>query len=341
MSKHLLSVIVPIYNEEKYIAKCIESMLEQDYPKEELEIILVDGMSNDCTREIVETYTNKYFYLRMIDNPQRIASCAMNIGIEASKGDTIIRMDAHAEYPSDYFSILVKTLYELDGAENVGGVCVTLPCNETVTAVSIAECLSNKFGMGNSYFRVGAKNVMSVDTVPFGCFRKSLFDKIGLYDADMIRNQDDELNGRIIKNGGKIYLLPDVEIKYFARDKISKVRKMFYQYGLYKPLGNKKLGAPATIRQFFPLLFVLFLVIGLIASLLFPILFPIYFGVIVLHLAIGTCEGLKSAQKTNRVACCWIMPYIFLNMHVCYGIGYLKGMYNIAFHKSFEVRVNR
>lgn len=337
----MISVVCPIYNEEKYIGSFIETVLKQDYPKEDLEILLVDGMSKDKTREIIAEYAEKYPCLRLVDNPQQTVPYAMNNGITSAKGDIIIRLDAHAEYPSNYFSVLVKKLNELEGADNVGGVCITLPCNDTAVAVSIAECLSNKFGMGNSYFRVGAKEVMCVDTVPFGCFRKTLFDKIGLYDTDMIRNQDDELNGRIIKNGGKIYLLPDVEIKYFARDKISKVRKMFYQYGLYKPLGNKKLGAPATIRQFFPLLFVLFLVIGLIVSLVFPILLPFYIGVIVLHLAIGAYEGLKSAQKTNCAACSWIMPYIFLNMHICYGLGYLRGMYNLFFKRSFEVKVNR
>lgn len=336
----MISVICPIYNEEKYISQFLDSILQQDYPKDHLEILLVDGMSKDKTRDIIAEYAEKYPCLRLVDNPQQTVPYAMNNGIKNAKGDIIIRLDAHAEYPSNYFSVLVKKLNELEGADNVGGVCITLPCNDTAVAVSIAECLSNKFGMGNSYFRVGAKEVMSVDTVPFGCFRKSLFDKIGLYDTDMIRNQDDELNGRIIKNGGKIYLLPDVEIKYFARDKISKVRKMFYQYGLYKPLGNKKLGAPATIRQFFPLLFVLFLVIGLTVSLFFSILLPIYLGVIVLHLAIGIYEGLKSAMKTGRTGCTFIMPYIFLNMHICYGYGYLKGMYNLAFHKSFEVKSN-
>lgn len=336
----MISVICPIYNEEKYIGSFIKSILKQDYPKEDMEILLVDGRSKDKTREIISEYAENYPCIRLVDNPQQTVPYAMNYGIEYAKGDIIIRLDAHAEYPSNYFSVLAQRLNELEGAENVGGVCVTLPCNNTATAISVAECLSNKFGMGNSYFRVGAKEIMSVDTVPFGCFRKSLFKRIGQYDTDMIRNQDDELNGRIIMNGGKIYLLPDVKIKYFARDKISKVRRMFYQYGLYKPLANKKLGAPATIRQFFPLLFVLGLVFGLILSLIFPILFPFYLGVIVLHLLIGVIEGIKSAKKTGCAGCIWIMPYIFMNMHISYGVGYLKGIYNIAFHKSFEAKSN-
>lgn len=336
-----LSVICPIYNEEKYIGQFLDSILLQDYPKDDLEIILVDGMSKDRTRDIILSYSEKYPCLRLVDNPQQTVPYAMNNGILNANGDVIIRLDAHAEYPSNYFTILVKSLFELEKAENVGGVCITLPCNDTSVATAIAECLCNMFGMGNSFFRIGAKEVMSVDTVPFGCFRKSLFKKIGLYDTDMIRNQDDELNGRIIKNGGIIYLLPDVKIKYFARDKIFKVRKMFYQYGLYKPLGNKKLGAPTTIRQFFPLLFVIGLVVGLILSILFPIIWPIYLGMIVLHILIGTFEGIKSAMKTRKAGCVFLMPYIFMNMHICYGVGYLCGLYNVAFNRNFDVKANR
>ena len=336
-----LSVVCPIYNEEKYIGKFLDSILQQDYPKDDLEILLVDGMSKDRTRDIIVDYSAKNPCLRLVDNPQQTVPYAMNNGIMSAKGSIIIRLDAHAVYPSNYFSILVKKLDELENADNVGGVCITLPCNESPVAIAIAECLSNKFGMGNSYFRVGAKEVMSVDTVPFGCFRKSLFDKIGLYDTDMIRNQDDELNGRITKNGGKIYLLPDVEIKYFARDKISKVRKMFYQYGLYKPLGNKKLGSPATIRQFFPLLFVLGLVFGLILCIVFPACWPLYTAVILLHLLIGMYEGIKSAKRTGCKGCILIMPYIFMNMHISYGIGYLHGLLKIMAHKDFNVKANR
>lgn len=337
----MLSVVCPIYNEEKYIAQFLDSILHQDYPKEDLEILLVDGMSKDRTREIVAEYLIRYPFIRLIENPERIASWSMNRGILDAKGDIIIRLDAHAEYPNNYFVTLVKSLKELDGADNVGGVCITMPCDDSAEAISIAECLGNKFGMGNSYFRIGTNEVMSVDTVPFGCFRKSLFDKIGLYDTDMIRNQDDELNGRIIKNGGKIYLLPDVQIKYFARDKIYKVRKMFYQYGLFKPLGNKKLGAPTTVRQFFPLLFVVGLVMGLMLCLVFPILWPLYIGMISLHFLVGLFEGVKSAKRTGCLGCVVLMPYTFLNMHICYGVGYLVGLFNLFFHRPFSVESNR
>lgn len=334
----MLSVIVPIYQEEKYIAKCIDSMLSQDYPKDDLEIILVDGMSKDRTREIVATYTTKYPFIRMIDNPERIAPCAMNRGIKEAKGDVIIRLDAHVYYPKNYFSLLVEKLNELPGAENVGALCNTLPVNDSITAQSIAAVLSSSFGMGNSHFRVGADKEMEVDTVPFGCFYKSIFDKIGLYDEELVRNQDDELNARIIKAGGKIYLIPQLVCEYYARDTAKKVYKMFYQYGVFKPLVNKKLGSPATVRQFFPLFFVLGLLVGPVVCLFLPILWWAYFAVIILWFILATSFSLKDSNNLKRIL---TQNWIYFVVHFGYGWGYIVGIYKILFHRPFVAQVNR
>ena len=337
----MLSVICPIYNEEKYIAQFLDSLLLQDYPKDDMEILLVDGMSKDRTREIVACYTAKYPFIRLIDNPDKIVPYAMNRGINGAKGDIIIRLDAHAEYPGNYFSELVEQLNILEGAENVGGVCITLPCDGTSKSIAIAECLNHKFGMGNSYFRVGSNEVKSVDTVPFGCFRRSLFDRIGMYDLELVRNQDDELNGRIIKHGGKIYLLPQLEVKYFARDKVAKIWKMFYQYGLYKPLVNKKLGAPATLRQFVPLLFVMGLFLGFMLSILSKSFFWMYLGILLFYLLIGFSVGFGKARKWRRDSVAFWMPTVFFVIHFAYGWGYLSGIMKLLFHLPFNAESNR
>ena len=334
----MLSVIVPIYQEEKYISKCIDSMLSQDYPKDDLEIILVDGMSKDRTREIVATYTAKYPFIRMIDNPERIAPCAMNRGIKEAKGDVIMRLDAHVYYPKNYFSLLVEKLNELPGAENVGALCNTLPVNDSITAQSIAAVLSSSFGMGNSHFRVGADKEMEVDTVPFGCFHRSIFDKVGLYDKELVRNQDDELNARIIKAGGKIYLIPQLVCEYYARDTAKKVYKMFYQYGVFKPLVNKKLGSPATLRQFFPLFFVLGLLVGPVVCLFLPVLWWAYFAVILLWFILATSFSLKDSKNLKRIL---IQNWIYFVVHFGYGWGYIVGIYKILFHRPFVAQVNR
>ena len=336
----MLSVICPVYNEEKYIAQCIESLLQQDYPKDDLEILFVDGMSNDKTRDIIVSYTKKYPFIKMLDNPKTVVSYAMNTGIKASKGDIIIRLDGHVEYPTNYFSALVKNLTELD-ADNVGAVCETLPCGSSSKELAIAGALSSSFGMGNSYFRIGCNEVRRVDTVPFGCFKREVFYKVGLYDNELIRNQDDELNGRIIKNGGKIYLLPSIVTKYYARDKISKVSKMFYQYGLYKPLVNKKLGSPTTIRQFFPLAFVLGLFIGAGLSCLSFIVALLYATVLLLYLFLACSFTFKSIVKTGRWKLILYQPFIYFTIHVSYGWGYLIGIFKIILHKPFNAESNR
>ena len=264
----------------------------------------------------------------------------MNIGIKASKGDIIIRLDGHCEYPENYFSCLVDNLKKYD-ADNVGGVFITLPCNETNISYAIAECLKNPFGMGNSLHRIGAKENVKTDSVPFGCFKREVFDKIGLYDEELTRNQDDELNARIIKNGGAIYIIPTLGIKYFARDKVSKVRKMFYQYGLFKPLVNKKLGQAATLRQFVPPLFVAALVCGLVLSFVSKIFMWLYLAFLVLYFSIGILMGIKSAKATKRLSMVCLMPWIFFNVHLSYGIGYWVGLFKVLFQRPFNAQSNR
>ncbi len=333
----MLTVICPIYNEEKYIADCITSIIGQDYPKERLEVLFVDGMSTDRTREIVQEYASQYSYIHLLNNPKRIVPVALNIGIRIAQGDIIIRLDAHAHYPQNYFSILEQKLTELD-ADNVGGVCRTLPVNNTPVCKAIAGALSSPFGMGNSYFRIGADTEREVDTVPFGCFRKNLFDSIGMFDEELIRNQDDEFNGRIIKNGGKIYLIPSVVIDYYARDTIGKVSKMFYQYGLFKPLVNKKLGKPATLRQFFPLFFVLGLILGFLLLFVHRVFRYLYFFALLAYFFLAFYFAQKKEKDTPTMV---LMIVTFLTIHLSYGWGYIRGLMKILLKKDFVAKANR
>lgn len=333
----MLTVICPIYNEEQYIVECMESILRQDYPKDELEVIFVDGMSTDGTRTLVADYAAKYPFIHLLDNPKRIVPTALNTAIRVAKGDLVARIDAHAKYPDNYLSVLARKLQTLE-ADNVGGVCRTLPAKETPLCQAIAAVLSSPFGMGNSYFRIGADRDRQVDTVPFGFFRRSLFDRIGMFDEELIRNQDDEFNGRIIREGGKIFLVPEVVIDYFARDTIGKVSRMFYQYGLFKPLVNSKLWKPATVRQFFPLAFVLALIVG--AGLCFVHRFFqwLYIAMLGLYLLLALWFGKKLAKNWRVLL--W-MPIVFFVVHVSYGWGYLRGLCKLVAKRGFQAQVNR
>lgn len=332
----MLSVVCPVYNEEKHIDACIKSVLCQDYPKDDLEVIFVDGRSTDRTREIIDSYSSEYGFIRLLDNPKRIAPTALNIGIKEAKGDCILRLDAHAKYPNNYFTVLVSKLRELD-AENVGGVCITLPAEDTPVCRAIAAAMSSPFGMGNSHFRVGADKEMLVDTVPFGCLKREIFDKIGFFDEELVRNQDDEFNGRITKNGGKIWLLPNVEIEYYARNTIGKTAKMFYQYGLFKPLVNRKLQKPTTLRQFFPPLFVAGLVFGGLLSIFSVPIRWIYLSVLIVYLLLSL---LFAVRRTKRLPDFLIMPIVFFVIHVSYGAGYWVGIFKQLGNRKIQVESN-
>lgn len=335
-----VSVICPVYNEKNYIRPCIESILKSDYPKNKMELYFVDGMSSDGTDAIILEYSEQYPWIKLLKNPKKTVPYALNIGIDKAIGSLIIRLDAHAFYPQNYISELVKWQLKLD-ADNVGGLCRTLPAKNTPVARAIAEAVSSKFGMGNSYFRVGVSQIRKVDTVPFGCFKRDLFARIGFFDTDLTRNQDDEFNGRIIKNGGSVYLLPHVVSDYYARDTMSKTAKMFYQYGLFKPLVNKKLGAPATLRQFAPPLFVLGLFFGLILSFLTPYILVPYALVLLGYLFTALDYGRKARNKWSDWRIIFIMPITFFVIHVSYGFGYLKGIWKILFSQSFQAKINR
>jgi glycosyltransferase involved in cell wall biosynthesis len=271
MKQENITIIIPTLNEEKYIAECLDSILESTYSTDSIEVFVVDGISSDKTRAIVSQYENKYDFITLLDNPYKIVPKAMNIAIEKSVGEYIIRLDAHSKFPKDYFSKLIQYSKELN-ADNIGTVIVTEVKNKNSKANSIKIALSHKFGVGNSDFRTGTKSIKEVDTVPFGCYKKSIFAKYGMYDERLIRNQDIELNKRIIKGGGKIYLIPDVKCTYYARENFTDLAKNNYANGFWNILTAyyTKTLSSLSLRHFIPLLFVLSFIIPGILALLEP-----------------------------------------------------------------------
>lgn len=328
----MLSVICPIYNEEKYIARCIESIMQQDYPKDDLEVIFVDGMSTDRTREIIASYLPLCPYLRVLDNPQKIVPYAMNKGIGEAKGDIIMRIDAHAFYENNYCSTIVKRLKEL-GADNVGCVCKTDVLNKTPKTLAIREVLSNKFGVGNSDFRTGIDGLKQVDTVPFGCWPKSVFNMYGLYDVRLVRNQDIELSKRIINGGGKIYIIPDTYCTYLARETFNGLAKNNFGNGkwniltVYYTRNMKSL----SLRHFIPLLLVLGLIVPTLVGIFWhPALWLSAFVLLAYLLALGSISAkLAIIKKLNFFYLIWS----FITLHISYGCGSLVGALKVLFAK--------
>ena len=330
----MVSIICPIYNEERFIDACIRSVLAQDFPKENWELLLVDGGSTDRTRALIEPYLERYANIRLLNNDHRTAPYAMNIGIRAAKGEYICRIDAHSTFPTNYVSTLLRYISELPDATNVGGVCQTLPANDSRKAQAISIACSHPLGVGNSTTRpatIAKKTDADKEHITF--WHRSLFDEIGFFDEELTRNQDDEFNARTIQHGGHIYLVPGICTTYYARDTIAKTGRMFYQYGLFKPLVNKKINHPATIRQFVPLLFVLGIIIGLPLAFVHSVLGILSICGISLYLMAVIGIGIKYRNL--------YLPLVFATIHFSYGWGYLCGIGKLLFKRPFNVETNR
>ena len=328
----MLSVICPIYNEERYIQECIESILRQDYPKDDLEVFFVDGMSRDRTRELIEPYIKQYPFMHLLDNPHKIVPYALNIGISASHGDVIIRFDGHATYESNYFSTLVRWLKELK-ADNVGAVCHTDVLRKTPKTCAIREVLSNRFGVGNSVFRTGIDTVQEVDTVPFGCWRRDVFDKYGLFDPRLVRNQDIEYNKRILHHGGKIFIVPDTFCTYFARESYRALAKNNFGNGMWNILTvhYTHLISSLSLRHFIPLLFLLSLILPVIASLIWaPFIYVARLSLTSYLLAMGTISLYLSLKKHLQFR---YLLLTFTVLHFSYGLGSLSGIVYLLYQR--------
>ncbi|HCM36468.1 MAG: hypothetical protein A3J30_04625 [Candidatus Wildermuthbacteria bacterium RIFCSPLOWO2_02_FULL_47_9c] len=313
MGEKFVSIIVPCFNEERHIAECLDSILANNYPAGKAEILVVDGMSKDRTREIIQRYSipNTQYSIRLLDNPKVITPAAMNIGIQAAKGDVIIKMDAHCVYAKDYISKCVRHLRE-SNADNVGGVLKAVPPKNTLMAKAIALSLSHVFGVGGSYFRTGADQPREVDTVAFGCYRREVFEKIGPYDERMEKTEDLELNYRLGKAGGRIMLFPDIKAVYYpSSDTLGSFFRHNFTDGIWAtyPL---KYGFKVSLRHLIPLIFVLTLPVS-----------------IWLYIPVSLFFSLKIAIVENNVALFLVLPFVFAARHIGYGLGSLVGLAKI------------
>lgn len=308
MVSKLVSVIVPCLNEERHIAECLESIVANDYPKEKLEILVVDGMSKDKTREIVAK-----FPARLFDNPKITTPAAMNEGIANAKGDIIIKMDAHSLYAKDYISKCVEHLQE-SGADNVGGVLEAIPSANTLMAKAIAISLSHPFGAGGSYFRTGINESKEVDTVAFGCYKKEVFEKIGLFDERMEKIEDLELNYRLKRAGGKVMLFSDIRASYYpSSDNLKDFFVHNFTDGIWTTYPLQFGFVSGSLRHYIPLIFVLTLPLSIWPYILISLFFSVQ---------VALCE------KDIRLL--FTIPLVFAARHIGYGLGSLVGLLKIA-----------
>lgn len=322
-----VTVIAPCRNEAGFIEKSIRTIFENDYPDELVELLIIDGMSTDGTREIVRKMVEQDKRIRLLDNPRKIVPSAMNIGIKAARGEYIIRIDCHSAFAPDYISKCIE-VSQRTGADNVGGYLTTLPGADTAAANAIAKATSSKFGIGNSMFRLSGPE-QEVDAVPFGTYRKALFDKIGLYDERLVRNQDIELNFRIRKNGGRIIISPEIKLSYYNRATYTGLWQQSFNNGLWNPYTLWLTGGNLALRHFIPTFFVLGLITFTVGALFWWPVKWMLAGYALLYLSAAIISSIKSTRRTKTSAILVLWAYIVL--HIAYGLGSLWSITTIPF----------
>ena len=320
-----VSVIIPCRNEEKFIAKCLGSIIANDYPKDKLEVSVVDGMSEDGTREMVEGYVQQHPFVRVLDNPKNITPAAFNIGIQQAKGEIITIMSAHATYEKDYIAKCVKYLDEYK-ADNVGGTMITIPRDNTFVSKAIVLALSHRFGVGSSVFRTGSKKPKWVDTVFGGCYKREVFDKVGLFNENLTSTQDREFNLRLKNAGGRILLHPEIVSYYYARSDFKSFCKNNFRKGVWAiyPLKFVK-HMPASWRHLVPLVFVSGLIGSAALSVFSQIFLWLFLFILGSYALTNVYFSIKIRAREKDFRYLFVMPIIFATLHAGYGLGSLWG----------------
>ena len=326
-----VSVIVPCYNEETTIHLLLEAIDRQTFPKEEMEVIIADGMSTDRTREKVAEFAKNHpnLVVLLVDNPKRIIPSALNCAINASRGAFIIRLDAHSMPSEEYVERCVHGLQENIG-ENIGGIWKIHPGKDTWIAKSISLGAAHPLGVGDALYRY-ADEAQFVDTVPFGAFRRELFDRIGLFDESLLTNEDYEFNTRIRKNGGKIWLDPLIQSVYFSRSTFPDLGRQYFRYGFWKSQMLRRYPSTLRWRQALPPLFVLSILGLLLLAPIFPICLLLLAIELFVYGLILVSASWSFARREKDFRLLAGIPLSILTMHFCWGSGFIWGLVKSIF----------
>jgi len=317
-----ISIILPIRNEANFIINSIESILAQDYPQDKIEILIADGMSTDKTLEIIRTYQQNHSNIFLINNPGKIVPTGMNLALRLAKGGIIIRVDGHCIIAPDYICKCVDHLSK-NRIDGVGGPMETI--GETQLSATIALAMSSPFGVGNSAFRTTTGKTMLVDTIPFPAYTRTIIEMAGLYDEELVRNQDDEYNYRIRELGGKLLLADNVKSKYYSRGSLNKLWKQYFQYGYWKVRILQKHPRQMSLRQFIPPAFVASLLLSWIFALFIPVFWIIFASIVGIYLLANLLASFLTAFQKGWQHL-FLLLVVFAILHLSYGLGFLAGL---------------
>jgi glycosyltransferase involved in cell wall biosynthesis len=325
----LVSILIPMRNEEKYIEACIKSLIGQKYPQDSYEVIVVDGMSEDGSKEIVQSLLGNHSNIFLLENRDMLTSFGLNIGIEKSRGAIVSILGAHSFVEAEFIKENVEAFKKVE-ADCVGGPIRTL--GKTYGAKVISLAMSSPFGVGNALFRYSEEEGY-VDTLAFGAYKKDVFRRIGAFDEELVRNQDDEFNYRLRKAGGRIFMTPRIRSFYHSRATLKKVAVQYFQYGLWKVRLVQKHLKMMMLRQFVPAVFVLSVVMSLLLSFYDRAFLGLFLLISGSYFACNLFFSFKIAKKYG-----WkyflFLPIVFITIHWSYGLGFLIGLFRF-FHRWF------
>ncbi len=318
-----VSVIMPMFNEEKTADACVRSILEQDYPSDRMEVLVIDGASSDRSAEIVRALQKHHSNLRLVHNPKRLTVTSLNLGLREARGEIYVRMDSHSDMSSDYVRTCVETL-QSTGADNVGGLMRAVGVTPQGEAIALAT--GSRFGVGGARFHF-ATEPQYVDTVYLGCYRMEAIRALGGYDEEMIINEDDELNFRLTRQGGKVFLSPDIRSSYQCRSSLRALWKQYFRYGKWKVRLMQKHRRVPSFRHLVPGGFAATVLAGLLLWPLTPVggwlLLAALLPYAVINLTFSTLLAARNGWKH------WpLLPATFFTAHMAYGIGFLMGLVN-------------
>lgn len=333
----MISIVIPCLNEVEFIDATMESLMGQQSPGVDWEVIVADGGSTDGTRVKLEEWSQKHEEIRWVDNPKRTTPHALNAGIEAARGDVIIILGAHAEVSRDWLLRNNQVLLAHPESGCVGGVVEQV--HGSKTSQRIGAAMSTPFGVGDARFRTGG-SAGHVDTVAFGAYRKEALEEIGLFDVALTRNQDDELNYRLLKAGWRIWFDPRIRSQYHVRSTYRNLIRQYHQYGYWKVFVNQKHRTITTWRQTIPALFLLVLAISGICWLAETTSHwnemwngfgaSIFVSSLFFWLVVGTGSAIASATSYRDVGG---ILRAFAMIHLGYGVGYWQGILDFILFK--------
>jgi succinoglycan biosynthesis protein ExoA len=318
-----VSVIMPVRNEADFIERSLQAVFAQTYPHNSMEIIVADGCSTDATIALIEKLKDASdISISVIENLGRIAPTGLNCAIAAAKGEIIVRVDGHCEIEPEYVENCVRHLLA-NKAECVGGPIETI--GETACARAVALAMSSSFGVGGSAFRCINDREMYVDTVAFPGYKRELFEKVGLFNEELTRNQDDEFNYRLRKTGGRVLLSPDIRSRYYSRSNFKSLWRQYFQYGFWKVRVLQLHPKQMSLRQFVPLAFVSAISLLALSSLFSTIAFWALAAFLTVYILANLAATIKAAGRISFK----LLPFVFLSfaiLHFSYGFGFVAGL---------------